>query len=365
MASFSRIAAVLALAAWVGGCGYSEVINSWIDRSAGPGAPTGPKVEGHVYLLRGLIGDIYSLGMDQLADKITRRGVAATVSGVSQYSIVADEIIRKHKSGEERGPVMLMGHSTGADLIIAIAQRLKAAGIPVALAFGFDPTRISGDVPSNVELFINIYQGFNPIGGGQVTPARDFRGRLVNVDLREHHEIVHINLDKSAVLHDLVAAKVLAVAANAARPAASARKKPAAAVPNEVRPLVLRYIVPAGRQIELWDSAIRVTVRPGETLETMAASYAAPVWAIAQINNLNPNDALEPGRALLIPRSLGAEPPAPVPAPQPEAVAAKPPARPPARVSSTAAPPPDRAPAPPPAQRAPRNNGNFNDRWGF
>jgi thioesterase domain-containing protein len=46
---------------------------------------------------------------------------------------------------------MLLGHSSGADYAIAIAERLKEAGVPVALAFGFDPTRIAGAVPGNVE----------------------------------------------------------------------------------------------------------------------------------------------------------------------------------------------------------------------
>jgi len=70
---------------------------------------------------------------------------------------------------------MLLGHSSGADYIIAIAERLKEAGVPVALAFGFDPTRIADAVPANVDLFINLYQGANIIGGGEVQPGPDFR----------------------------------------------------------------------------------------------------------------------------------------------------------------------------------------------
>jgi LysM repeat protein len=365
MAPLSRIAAVLSVAACVGGCGYGDVFNSWFDHSAGPGAPTGPKLEGHVYLLRGLAGEIYSLGLDQLADKVTRRGVTATVHGMQAFSFVADDIIRKYKSGEERGPVMLLGHSTGGDLIIAMAQKLKANGVPVALAFGFDPTRISGDVPSNVELFINLFQRNNPIGGGEATAARDFRGRLINVDLREHGAIVHINLDKSPVLHDLVAAKILAVAANAARPAAgSARKKqPAGATPSEVRPLLLKYVVPADQPIELWDSAVKVTVRPGDTVESISAAYGAPAWVIEQVNRLNADNPIEPGRVLIVPRSLEASP-----APAVGAVAERRNGAPPARVSQTGPVPaagravPEQVRAP---GRPPRNAETFSDRWAF
>jgi thioesterase domain-containing protein len=363
MAPLPRLAAVVSIALWLGGCGYGEVVNSWFNQSAPPDSATGPKLEGHVYLLRGLVGDIYSLGLDQLADRITRRGVAATVRGVSQYSTVADEIIRKHRAGEDRGPIMLIGHSTGGDLIIAIAARLKAAGIPVALAFGFDPTRISDDVPSNVELFINIYQRFNPIGGGEVTPARGFQGRLINVDLREHREIVHINLDKSQVIHDLVASKIVAVAAAAsARAADPGRKKPAASAPGEVRPLVLKYIVPADQPIELWDSAIKVTVRSGETLETLVATYGAPAWLIQQVNHVNADRPIEPGRVLLIPRSLENKTPPLPPIPAKPRVAS------PAVVgqsSPSAIRPVGPEPARASAGRAPRNAGSFSERWAF
>ena len=116
---------------------------------------------------------------------------------------------------------MLIGHSTGGDLIIAAAEKLKQANVPVALAFGFDPTRIADDVPSNVDVFINLYQRTNPIGGGRATPGPGFRGRLINVDLREHSEIVHINLDKTAAVQDAVVAKIVALATLASRPKAA------------------------------------------------------------------------------------------------------------------------------------------------
>ena len=59
-----------------------------------------------------------------------------------------------------------MGIPPERDAVIAIAERLKAANVPVALIFGFDPTPIAGRIPSNVEMFINLYQATNLIGGG-------------------------------------------------------------------------------------------------------------------------------------------------------------------------------------------------------
>jgi Thioesterase domain len=205
----------LAVGGLLGGCGYDQVVHTWVAYSEESSVPEGPKLPGHIYLLRGLT-TIYSFGIDQLAAKINHRGVTASVYGLSETGSIASDIIRKYKAGEDRGPIMLLGHSSGADYAIAIAERLKEAGVPVALAFGFDPTRIADAVPANVEVFINLYQGGN-IGGGEPQPAPDFRGRLIDVDLREHTEIVHITLDKTPAVQDAVADKVTAVAAYAAR----------------------------------------------------------------------------------------------------------------------------------------------------
>jgi hypothetical protein len=186
------LAVVLGVGGLLGGCGYDQVVHTWVAYSEESSVPEGPKLPGHMYLVRGLTS-VYSFGIDQLAAKINHRGVTATVYSLSETGTIANDIARKYKAGEERGPIMLLGHSSGADYAIAIAERLKEAGVPVALAFGFDPTRTAAAVPGNVELFINLYQGANIIGGGEVQPGPDFRGRLIDVDLREHTEIVHIS----------------------------------------------------------------------------------------------------------------------------------------------------------------------------
>jgi hypothetical protein len=189
--------------------------------------------------------------------------------------------------------------------------------IPVALAFGFDPTPIAGRIPSNVELFINLYQATNLIGGGTAMPEAGFRGRLINVDLRDRREILHITLDKSDAIHDLVVNKILGVAEMAAakRIAASAppplpqrgkqakKTAPTPPQPTYVTPLVMKYVIPGKERIELWDSAISVTVASEDTLEAIATRHAAPAWAIAQINKLSLDAPLKAGGTLLIPRS--------------------------------------------------------------
>ena len=228
---------------------------------------------------------------------------------------ITDTIIRNYKRDPSSAPVMLLGHSSGGDVVIAIAERLKAVNIPVALILGFDPTPIAGRIPSNVEMFINLYQATNLIGGASAVPAADFRGRLINVDLREHREIVHITLDKSDVIHALVVDKVVGVAAAAAQkrtlamvaapqPKAQARqKKPPSPSPLPyVLPLTMRYVVPAKEPISLFDSAISITSKPDDTLESIAARTNTPGWVIAQVNKLSDDAPLQPGQRLLIPQ---------------------------------------------------------------
>ena len=37
----------------LGGCGYDQVVQTWVAYSEEPSVPEGPKLPGHVYLLRG------------------------------------------------------------------------------------------------------------------------------------------------------------------------------------------------------------------------------------------------------------------------------------------------------------------------
>lgn len=312
--SLVRVFILALLAGGLSGCGYGVSIDAF--SAASVAQRNSSALPGRVYLLRGLIGDIFSLGMDELAEKIQRRGVTASVHGVSAGRFLADEIIARYRN--DPAPVILIGHSTGGDAIIAIAQRLKRANVPVALAFGFDPTPVAGRIPSNVDVFINLYQATNLIGGGTAVAEQDFRGRLINVDLRDRSEIVHITLDKSDAIHELVIGKILGVAEIATGKQALARsqaphiagkqnrqKKPAPpAPPAYVTPLEMKYIIPRGERIQLWDSAISVTVQPDDTLATVASRHDAPAWAIAQINKLGDDPTLTPGRTLLVPRSI-------------------------------------------------------------
>jgi hypothetical protein len=313
MTLLSRLAAVMVLAAGIGGCTGASL--DGLDGGAGASANGNGKLPGHVYLMWGLAGEIFSRGLDGLAAKIERAGVTASVHSMVETGSITETIIRNYRRDPTTAPVMLLGHSSGGDAVIAIAERLKAANVPVGLIFGFDPTPIAGRIPANVEMFINLYQATNIIGGGSAAGAADFRGRIVNVDLRDHREIVHITLDKSDVIHALVVDKVVGVAAAAAQKQAAmalaasphpksqqAKGKTQNPPPAYVLPLTMRYVVPAKEPIALFDSAISISAKPDDTLESIAARTNAPAWIIAQVNKITDDAPLRPGQALLIPQ---------------------------------------------------------------
>jgi Thioesterase domain len=175
----------------------------------------------HVYLLRGLM-NIFSLGMDTLAEQLNRRGVYATVHGYGEWQALADRAAVDFKAGKE-GPIILIGHSLGADAVMEMAAYLGRKGIPVALVVPFDGTQ-SFAASDNVARVLNLTQrdyAYMRRGPG-------FHGTLANIDVSSDPSIDHINIDKSPRLHARVVSEVLAVVGGH-RIAAPGTPKPAGA----------------------------------------------------------------------------------------------------------------------------------------
>lgn len=158
---------------------------------------------GHIYLLRGL-ANIFSTGLDTLDEKLVQRGFAATVHNHIEYEALAADAIRLQKKG--KGPIIIIGHSLGADAAIFMAEKMKAAGTPVALVVTFGPT-INLVAPSNVSQVINYYTG-NTL----VTRGPGFKGTISNVNLNAAPDINHMNIEKIARLQASVISKIQTIA---------------------------------------------------------------------------------------------------------------------------------------------------------
>lgn len=208
-ARFVTLAAAAAIVLSFAGSGYvsAQTIAAPEKLAAAKPTKSAPKriTSGgpHVYLLRGLL-NIFSLGMDDLAQKISARGIRATVHNHAEWQSLADEIAAKYTAGD-RGAIVLIGHSLGADAVMFMGEYLGKKGVPVALIVPFDGTG-SFSASRNVARVMNLTQR----DYARMTRGSGFRGELNNIDVT-HMGVGHIDIDKSARLHTMVVNKVVGV----------------------------------------------------------------------------------------------------------------------------------------------------------
>lgn len=172
-------------------------------------APTRPAVEatGSVFLLRGLI-NVFSLGMDDLGRKIEAKGIPVRVTNHSHWKRFAALLIDKYKTDKSVAPVVIVGHSLGADSALQMGNTLARAGVPVRLVIAFDGVH-GGTVVNGVEEVINYYKAN---GWGKIIKAQSgYRGDLRNIDLSDSTEIDHLNIDRDQNLHKQVVEEVVEV----------------------------------------------------------------------------------------------------------------------------------------------------------
>ena len=112
-------------------------------------------------MLRG-IADVFSRGLDSMAATLIRQGIDARVTNHSTWARVAQQIIADRKRYGGR-PVVLVGHSLGANAAIRIAERLQRANIPVAYIATLAATD-PDPVPSNVRRVDNYYFKIRGLG---------------------------------------------------------------------------------------------------------------------------------------------------------------------------------------------------------
>ena len=265
--------------------------------SAAPAGPTavGPQTanatiqpRGRVYLFRGFAGLVFSRGVDHLAEMIGNAGLSATVNEAMMCGSVAKDAIEAYRSDPQ--PIIIVGHSMGSACAISFANDLYAENIAVSLIVTTDPNRIAGDVPPNVERYINIFQSTSVLGGRDIKPSKGYQGHYASYDMAYHDEINHLNIEKDEATHEQVLSKILLLTA-------TPTKTDGEAVP-------IHLVVPAEASLELWDSGMPITARVGDTLKTLAARSQVPLWSLTQINKLSDDVTLKPGQRIVVPRHL-------------------------------------------------------------
>lgn len=207
--SSPKLLVVLALAVWMSvGC---TTLSRPPEES--------PTDSGQVYMLRGLF-NIFSLGMDTMGQDLRDRGVFVEVHSGPSWRKMAKKITADREQGEKAGPLVLSGHSWGADDAVRLARRLDKNGVPIAGLVLVDPTT-PPKIPANVQLCVNFYRSrpatdWMPWLRGVAVEAESPSTEIVNVDLRtsEAHSDIggtvnHFTIEANPEVQELVVAAVL------------------------------------------------------------------------------------------------------------------------------------------------------------
>jgi hypothetical protein len=194
-----------------------------------------PRV-GHVYCMRGWLG-IFSTGMDTLAEKVDKEVAAVSVAD-EEWRRLKGFLINERKAGRLNEPLVLVGHSYGADDQIRVASELKEAGITVDLLLVVDPVTPPA-ISDNVKRVVCIYKSHPetdsiPAWRGVPIDPTTCKAPLVNINLRtapvgfDTKLIDHVNIEKSDGVHAMVLAEIRKVCPE--RPAGVTRDRTSSAI---------------------------------------------------------------------------------------------------------------------------------------
>ncbi len=82
-----------------------------------------------MYLLRGWFG-VFSTGMDELAAALNAQGAKAEAIGHLSWKATVSKIVQSRTAGRT-GPLVLVGHSQGANNVIEMARSLETHKLPL------------------------------------------------------------------------------------------------------------------------------------------------------------------------------------------------------------------------------------------
>jgi len=208
----------------LGGCHSVDLTGrgkAQFDKTVAPASANYPRA-GHVYCMRGFLG-IFSTGMDTLAERIDRElGIPSVSVANEETNDTKVKLAAFRKEGKLVEPLVLVGHSYGADDMIRVADALGQAGITVDLLITLDPVT-PPPVPANVKRAINIYKSrpmtdwFPAWRGVTVSAIDETKTKLTNTDLRltavgfDTEVIDHINIEKIDGVHRMVMAEIVSI----------------------------------------------------------------------------------------------------------------------------------------------------------
>lgn len=175
-----------------------------------------------VFVMRGGLGGVFSTGMNQLQKTLERQYRIKTESTVwYKAEALSRDIITHYGKKSLPGPIILVGHSLGANEQIKVARNLEKFHIPVALIITIDAVSPLA-VPSNVKKIVNIYKpGYVPLFSGQLIKVIDAKKtQLENIHVTDikTNTVNHFTIDKNSAIQQLMVEEVLAAVRHSKSP---------------------------------------------------------------------------------------------------------------------------------------------------
>lgn len=175
---------------------------------------------GEVHTMLGGLG-LFSRGMVTLKNSVAERyDIPAYNTIWYNAGDVSRFIINNYYHQKHPRPIILVGHSLGANEQIKVARNLNTAGVPVALLVTVDAVSQT-IVPPNVNEAVNFYKsGYIPMFSGLKLRAVDpTKTHVENIDANtlKGEKVNHFTIDKSSLVQEMILEKIKRVVVNGKR----------------------------------------------------------------------------------------------------------------------------------------------------
>lgn len=166
-------------------------------------ALTQPAGAEEVYFFRGGF-DIFSTGMNQMANELKGKKIKASSHSFMAWQSIANDIVARSKQKKVSYPIIVLGHSFGADAVTEFANFLGQNGISTELVIGFDATG-KRTLTKGAKRVVN-YQSSHI---GPFVKGAGFRGTLTHVDVTKYG-VNHFTIEQVKEVQALAMKEVLA-----------------------------------------------------------------------------------------------------------------------------------------------------------
>lgn len=162
-----------------------------------------PAQSEEVYMIRGFM-NVFSNGMNQMTSQLKSKGIRAKAISNGDWRNLANDIISRAKQKKVSYPIVIAGHSLGGVEAPSFANKLGAAGVPVALVIGLDP---GFNQPPPFRKGAKKVINYKIPSGKNYRKGPGFNGKITTIDV-SRYGTDHVGIDKNRKVQSLVIAQI-------------------------------------------------------------------------------------------------------------------------------------------------------------